>query len=153
MKTFTIDKENYHIALHSAVDDATAIANAERFRNEAEFAKLAADWPGARLIDIWNRLPEVTPVRKFKDRATAIRRIWRALQSLGEQPETVVARTPEPTLGTPATPQTPHVGLNEAPAMAKGQPDSGAAKAREDQGYPRERQDRSDPGSHEAAQR
>ena len=116
MKTFTIDKETYNITLHSAVEDAEAVANAERFRDEAELAKLAADWPGARLIDIWNRLPEATPVKKFKDRATAVSRIWRALQSLGEQPETVVAKTPEPTLGTPPTPQTPNVALNEAPA-------------------------------------
>jgi hypothetical protein len=119
MKTFTIDKETYNITLHSAIDDATAIANAERFRNEAELAKLAGDWPGARLIEIWNSLPEVTPVKKFKDRATAVSRIWRALQSLGEQPETVVARTPEPTLGTTPTPQMPNVGRNEAPAKAK----------------------------------
>jgi hypothetical protein len=119
MKTFTIDKETYTITLHSAVEDAEAVANVERFRDEAELAKLAADWPGARLIDIWNRLPEVTPVKKFKDRATAVSRIWRALQSLGEPRETVVAKTPEPTLGTSRTPQTPNAGLNESPAKGK----------------------------------
>ena len=116
MKTFTIDKETYNITLHSAVENADATENAECFRNEAELAKLAADWPGARLIDIWNRLPGATPVKKFKDRATAVSRIWRELQSLGEQPET---KTPEPTLATPLTPQTPNVALNEAPAKAK----------------------------------
>lgn len=116
MKTFTLDQETYNITLHSAVENADVTENAECFRNEAELAKLAADWPGARLTDIWNRLPGATPVKKFKDRATAVTRIWRVLQSLGEQTET---KTPEPTLGTPLAPQTPNVALNEAPVKAK----------------------------------
>jgi hypothetical protein len=48
----------------------------------AQLAKLAADWPAARLVEIWNSLPGETQVRKFKDRATAASRIWKAIQSL-----------------------------------------------------------------------
>jgi hypothetical protein len=58
-------------------------AEAERFRNEAGFAKLAADWPTTRLVEIWNSLPGVNPVAKFKDRATAVSRIWKVIQTLG----------------------------------------------------------------------
>ena len=84
MKIFTIENETNNITIHVTTQEAEAVANAERFRNEAGLAKLAADWPGSRLVDIWNSLPGATPVKKFKDRATAVSRIWRAIQSLGK---------------------------------------------------------------------
>jgi hypothetical protein len=46
--------------------------NSERFGTEAALAKLAADWPAARLIETWNSLPGETPVKKFKDRHKGI---------------------------------------------------------------------------------
>src|ERR1700676_3526456 len=84
MKSFTIDNETNNITIHATAQEAEAVANAERFRNEGALAKLAADWPASRLVDIWNSLPGATPVKKFKDRTTAVSRIWRAIQSLGE---------------------------------------------------------------------
>src|ERR1700688_4834504 len=84
MKSFTIENETNNITIHATVQDAEAVANAERFRNEAGLQKLAADWPAARLVDIWNSLPGVTEVKKFKDRQTAVARIWKAIQTLGE---------------------------------------------------------------------
>jgi hypothetical protein len=83
MKTFTIDAEN-NITIHASVKEAEAIADSERFSNEAALAKLAANWPTARLVEIWNSLPGATEVKKFKDRATAASRIWKAIQTLGE---------------------------------------------------------------------
>ena len=53
-----------------------------RFSSEKEFAELAADWSGTRLVEIWNSLPGVQPVNKFTNRTTAVRRIWKAIQSL-----------------------------------------------------------------------
>src|ERR1700723_577945 len=99
MKSFTIETETNNITIHATVQDAEAVANAERFRNEAGLAKLAADWPAARLVDVWNSLPGATPVKKFKDRATAVSRIWRtilhsggaALAATTQQPELVPA--------------------------------------------------------------
>jgi hypothetical protein len=84
MKAFTIENETNNITLHSSEKEAEALANAERFSNEAALAKIAADWPASRLVEIWNSLPGETPVKKFKDRATAVSRIWKALQRLGE---------------------------------------------------------------------
>src|SRR6202790_4853236 len=125
MKSFTIDNETNNITIHATAQEAEAVANAERFRNEGALAKLAADWPAARLVEIWNSLPGATPVKKFKDRVTAVSRIWRAIQSLGEavpatatqQPSPVpaidtvpaVERVPEPEAATaaPVAPQTP----------------------------------------------
>lgn len=50
------------------------------FSSEQELSLRTARWPGSRLVEVWNRLPRVNPVRKFTDRQTAIQRIWRAIQ-------------------------------------------------------------------------
>jgi hypothetical protein len=84
MKTFTIENETNNITLHSSAKEAEAVPDSERFSNEGALAKLATGWPAARLVEIWNSLTGETPVRKFKDRATAVARIWKALQSLEE---------------------------------------------------------------------
>jgi hypothetical protein len=89
MKTFTIENEGNNIMFHGSDKDAEAVLNSERFTSEATLAKLAAAWPTARLVEIWNSLPGETPVKKFKDRATGVSRIWKAIQSLGEAPAAV----------------------------------------------------------------
>ena len=50
------------------------------FTTQEAFERAAADWSGARLVEFWNHLPKVKPVRKFTDRATALRRIWKAIE-------------------------------------------------------------------------
>ena len=92
MKNFTIENETNNITVYGSAKEADAIPNSERFTSEAALLKLAADWPAARLVEIWNSLPGVTEVKKFKDRATAVSRIWKALQTLGQ----TTAETPEP---------------------------------------------------------
>ena len=64
----------------------------DSFASEQELAELAIGWQADRLVAIWNSLAGVTPVKKFKDRKTAISRIWLRIQSLGESTEP----TPEP---------------------------------------------------------
>jgi len=83
MKHFTLDTETNNITIHSSAKEAETLPNSERFSNEGALAKLAGGWPAARLVDIWNSLPGETSVKKFKDRATAVSRIWKAIQSLG----------------------------------------------------------------------
>src|SRR6266446_5001597 len=80
MTIFTIDSEN-HIAAHGSAADVTD-KGSEQFTSEKELAQLAADWPSSRLVDIWNRIPGLTPVKRFTNRAVATARIWRAVQSL-----------------------------------------------------------------------
>ena len=128
--------------IHGSAKEADAVPNSERFSNEAALAKLAANWPAARLVEIWNSLPGETPVKKFKDRATAVSRIWKAIQSLGEtapaaeepapvpeqapvvehsetaQPEAGIPESPEPAVAAPVAPQSPDVAPPE-PAAAK----------------------------------
>jgi hypothetical protein len=98
MKVFTIENETNNITLHSSLPDADAVANAVSFRTEASLAKVAAEWPVARLIEIWNSLPGVKPVTKFTSRNVAIRRIWAAIQNLEEPaPAAAVADIAETT--------------------------------------------------------
>src|SRR5579862_6038869 len=115
MKTFTIENETNNITIHSSAKEAEAVPDSERFGNEAALAKLAANWPATRLVEIWNSLPGETPVKKFKDRATAVSRIWKAIQRLGETapPEAAIPESAEPAVGTIVAPQSPNVASPE----------------------------------------
>jgi hypothetical protein len=89
MTIFTINKDN-NITSFGSVAEARSNSPAERFQSEKELAKLAGEWPGSRLVEIWNSLPGVSPVKKFTNRRAAVSRIWKAIQSLA------------PTVGAPA---------------------------------------------------
>jgi len=88
MKTFTIETETNNITLHTTLEDAQAVPESEHFGSAEDLAGLASEWPIARLIEIWNGIPGVTPVSKFKDKKTAVTRIWNAIQSLGDEAKT-----------------------------------------------------------------
>ena len=126
MKIFTIESETNDIMVHASVQDAEAAENAEWFSDEAAMAILAADWPAARLVEIWNSLPGVTPVTKFKDRTTGVSRIWKALQTLGQaEPVTTESETAPvlaQALEVPETPQSLDVASEVAPARTKATP-------------------------------
>src|SRR5262249_50320761 len=111
MKIFTIESETNNISVHATMKEAEAVAGAERFRNEAALAKLAGEWPASRLVEIWNSLPGVEPVKKFKDRKAAVARIWQGVQSL--TPPT------EPATATPEAPQTPHFAPEKGKSATK----------------------------------
>jgi hypothetical protein len=95
MTTFTIDTDN-NITAHATLEDAAAATTTpfDTFTSEQELAELAKAWPAERLVAIWNSLPGVKPVKKFKDAATAASRIWERIQGLGEatKPETATAK-------------------------------------------------------------
>ena len=82
MTIFTIDPENNTTA-HRSSREARA-TGFERFSTAKELAELAAGWPMSRLIQIWNSLPGVTPVKRFTDRQSGVSRIWNAVQTLSE---------------------------------------------------------------------
>jgi hypothetical protein len=82
MKTFTIETETNNITIHTCPEDAKAVPDSEQFATLEELAGLASGWPTSRLIEIWNGIPGVTPVNKFKDRKTAVARIWNAIRIL-----------------------------------------------------------------------
>ncbi len=137
MKIFTVESETNNITIHGTLQSAEAVANAERFRNEAGLNKLAADWPATRLVEIWNSLPGAIPVKKFKDRQTAVARIWKALQTL-DQVAPEAAPADEPATATPVAPETPDVAPEETPATKKTTTRKGANRAPKAAKAPRE---------------
>src|ERR1022692_468151 len=93
--TYTIDNDNNITAFGSAEEAAAATTTPfDSFGSQEGLAELAASWPAERLVAIWNSLPGVTPVKKFKDHKTAISRVWKRIQGLGE-PEKPKANQPE----------------------------------------------------------
>jgi hypothetical protein len=94
MATFNIDAENNITAL----DSQQANFEGEIFASQTELGELAAKWPANRLIEVWNGIPGLTPVKKFTDRKSAVTRIWKAIQSLdgGSAAEAATA-APKPT--------------------------------------------------------
>ena len=84
MTVFTIDQDN-NITAFASGKKADSNPESERFRSAKELDKLARKWPGSRVIEIWNSLPGVSPVRKFTSRQVAIDRIWKAIQNLAPE--------------------------------------------------------------------
>ena len=98
MKTFTIDSDN-NITAHAS-RDAAASETGERFSTQEELGEAAENWPGARLVKIWNSLPGVQPVRKFTSRQVAVRRIWAVIQSLAPAGRETTKAEPSRTAAT-----------------------------------------------------
>jgi hypothetical protein len=126
MRLFAIDKDETITAFPAAehVPDGQ-----EQFASEKELAKLAANWPVDRLVNIWNRFAGVAGfgsdlkvVKKFTDRKTAVKRIWAAIQKLD---------TPAPQETAPAAPQAADVAPKKAKATKVAKAKEGAAVPRE----------------------
>src|SRR5216684_1183954 len=89
MTTYMIDAQNSITALGSQQADFEG----EIFASQQELADLAAKWPANRLVEVWNGIPGLTPVKKFTDRKSAVSRIWKAIQSLDGGGATEAATT------------------------------------------------------------
>jgi hypothetical protein len=115
--TFTIDPENNITAYASKAEMPTKLdSKIEHFTTEKELAQLASNWPMTRLVDIWNSLAGVIPIRKFSDRKKAVTRIWRAIQSLvpaTAPPEARTAAPAKPRKGKKATSPTKTATMRE----------------------------------------
>lgn len=85
MTHFTIDSDN-NITAHTAAP--TAAQGVETFTTAKELAALTANWPAARLVELWNSFAGVAPfddlkpVKKFTDRKKAVARLWKAAERL-----------------------------------------------------------------------
>jgi len=101
--TFTIDTQN-NVARHDSGSEIPEGSAA--FSSEADLATLSERWPATRLVNIWNALPGVQPVRRFTDRKTAVRRIWALLDKsapASPEPKSRKSQTvskPNPAAGT-----------------------------------------------------
>ena len=97
MRLFAIDNDNTITAFPAAEQIPEG---QEHFATEKELAKLSANWPADRLVQVWNSFAGVAgfggdlkPVKKFTDRKSAVARIWKAIQKLDApaSPETAAA--------------------------------------------------------------
>jgi hypothetical protein len=92
MVTFSIGSDN-NIAAYAGAPASTD--NLQSFTSEKDLAKLAADWPAARLVGVWNSFAGVTPfddlkpVKKFTSREAAVARIWSAAARLSPESQRV----------------------------------------------------------------
>jgi hypothetical protein len=165
MKAFTIDADN-NVTVHASAKVAPKTEGTELFTSQDALGELAAAWAASRLVEIWNSLTGVTPVKKFTDRKKAVDRIWKELQTLGPtapareesapvfetapvrereasetaQPEAAVPESTEPAVATTVAPQSPDVASTEPAAKTKatrGKKAPVAATAK-DAGQPRE---------------
>ncbi len=91
---YTSQPDN-NISLFESAKEAKAATTGEyeQFSSAKELAKLASTWPATRLTEVWNSLPGVKPVKKFKDRNTGATRVWEALRS--QQPEVAPDTAPQ----------------------------------------------------------
>ncbi len=146
MKTFTIDETN-NITAYGSRKEAKE-TGAPAFASEVEFADAIGN-DTKRLIEIWNSLPGVTPVKKFTNRKVATERIWKAIQQLGgpvaaapaaEPPAEVTAPVPIPEPETPfdgieasqdPVASEPQASIETAVAQVEDQPADAQAEAGE----------------------
>lgn len=80
---FTIDSEN-NITAHPfdpETKDQIPLDGVQSFETAAQLSDILYSSPGERAVEIWNSLPGVVPItsKKFRNRATAIDRIWKKL--------------------------------------------------------------------------
>ena len=121
---FTIDSEN-NIAVCTEAPASTD--NLQAFASEKELAKLAAEWPGSRLVEVWNSFAGVTPfndlkpVKKFTSRKLAVARIWAAVQRL--------ANAAEPARDVAPAAKPAKKAATKAPRRARAQQDASESRS------------------------
>ena len=128
MKTYVIETDNNIIAFDTVQEAETT--EGDRFTSLEQLTELAVEWQGARLVEIWNSIPGLTPVKRFTNRQAAVGRIWKAIQSLdggkaartgtGEAPKArkAKARTRSAENGRRNRPKKPKPGAREGSKKA-----------------------------------
>ena len=126
MRVFAIDNDNT-ITAFPTTDQVPE--GQQQFASEKELAALVAEWPGDRLVETWNSFAGVAgfgadlkPVKKFTNRATAVKRIWAAIQALD-------GAAPEADVDTPETTHAAEEAAAPAPATKARKAATGARKA------------------------
>jgi hypothetical protein len=69
----------------ATVEEAALANGAQAFASEKDLLRLAAEWPGERLVEIWNGIPGVKAVTRFTNRKAGVSRVWKAVQGLAKE--------------------------------------------------------------------
>ena len=72
--TFRIEADNNITAFPSPQQVKEGGVEGETFSTARELAALAEKWPAPRLLEIWNSLPGIEPVKRFTSRQVAAAR-------------------------------------------------------------------------------
>ena len=83
MKTFILDGDHNITVYASQQEAASAVPAGDAFTTAAGLKAALKNYSAATAVGIWNSLTGVTPVKKFKDAATAAKRIFAEVQKLG----------------------------------------------------------------------
>ena len=83
MKTFILDGDHNITVYASQQEAASAVPAGDAFTTAAGLKAALKNYSAATAVGIWNSLTGVTPVKKFKDAATASKRIFAEVQKLG----------------------------------------------------------------------
>jgi hypothetical protein len=128
MKTYTIDTEN-SITAFATKQEA---GDGQSFSSQQELASLVAEWPADRLVEVWNGIPGLTPVKKFKDQKSAVSKIWKAIQSLdgGNPAETPARAKPAATAARKPAKKAKDAAKGKPTKPAKAKPAPKPAKGR-----------------------
>ena len=129
MIAYAIDTEN-SITAFATKQEA---GEGKSFSTQEELANLVAEWPPDRLIEVWNGIPGLTPVKKFTDRKSAAARIWKAIQSLdgGSPADTATAAPKAPKKAKRAPKPKPAKAAKTKPAKVGRKTAGKAAVARD----------------------
>ncbi len=97
MVTFTINDDNNITVFANAGEAAQAgDRTAIHFDSQAAFARVSADWPLSRFVEIWNSISGHQQVSKFANRKKAVARIWAAIQPIAARAERSQPEEPKP---------------------------------------------------------
>lgn len=103
-RTYLLTSENEIVAYPSRKEAEAAAEQASDdihgFDSADSLESVLASGPATRAVEVWNGLPGVEPVKGFKSKGVAAKRIFQRLQSLGDganaEDETTQDEVPEP---------------------------------------------------------
>jgi hypothetical protein len=79
MKVYVIE-DGARIRIRNS--DSGPIAGAKRtFTSGKQLRRVTSDMPLSQLVQIWNHLPGVRPIRRFTSRDSAVNRIWKVVRT------------------------------------------------------------------------
>src|SRR5579872_2288218 len=120
MATFTISEDNNITVFATAKEAAQAgDATATTFDSQAGLAKVSADWPLSRFVEIYNSIAGNGELKKFADRKKAVARIWSAIQPIAARVTTSPAEEPKPAKSPKAPKRTKKAKSTKKSAAAK----------------------------------
>jgi hypothetical protein len=103
-KAFTIDADNNVTILDAPPDSESTVAEGlPVMRTSKDLTAATLGWPGARLVEVWNKLAPragLGPIKKFENNQVALTRIWKAIEYLAA-PAAGTASDPAPAAAAP----------------------------------------------------